>query len=79
MIWGIFFKNLIFFLKSIYYWLSFENISLTTPRLPALLKISAEKNTANRLRKDIKQLNIKLSQLQALLEEKEAQLGRLKW
>nr|XP_023924939.1 WD repeat-containing protein 91 homolog [Quercus suber] len=47
-------------------------------RLPALLKISAEKNTANRLRKDIKQLNIKLSQLQALLEEKEAQLGRLK-
>ncbi|XP_050253244.1 uncharacterized protein LOC126699456 isoform X2 [Quercus robur] len=47
-------------------------------RLPALLKISAAKNTANRLRKDIKQLNIKLSQLQALLEEKEAQLGRLK-
>ncbi|KAK7831150.1 wd repeat-containing protein 91, partial [Quercus suber] len=56
--------------------LRLSNISLTTPRLPALLKISAEKNTANRLRKDIKQLNIKLSQLQALLEEKEAQLGR---
>ncbi|KAF3967911.1 hypothetical protein CMV_008132 [Castanea mollissima] len=41
-------------------------------------KECAEKNTANRLRKDIKQLNIKLSQLQALLEEKEVQLGRLK-
>ena len=79
MLWGIFLKNFFFFFKSIYYWLRFENISLTTPCLPALLKISAEKNTANRLRKDIKQLNIKLSQLQALLEEKEAQLGRLKW
>ncbi|KAB1204938.1 hypothetical protein CJ030_MR7G015228 [Morella rubra] len=47
-------------------------------RLPALLKISSEKNTANRLKKDIKQLNVKLSQLQALLEEKEAQLCRLR-
>ncbi|XP_059458839.1 uncharacterized protein LOC132188411 [Corylus avellana] len=47
-------------------------------RLPALLKISSEKNTANRLKKDIKQLNLKLSQLQALLEEKEAQLCRLR-
>ncbi|KAG7981397.1 hypothetical protein I3843_05G231900 [Carya illinoinensis] len=47
-------------------------------RLPALLKISSEKNTANRLKKDIKQLNLKLSQLQALLEEKDAQLCRLR-
>ncbi|KAL6320674.1 hypothetical protein AAG906_008674 [Vitis piasezkii] len=43
-------------------------------RIPALLKICSEKNTVNRLKKDIKQLNLKLSQLQALLEEKEAQL-----
>ncbi|KAM6586715.1 hypothetical protein CsatA_009320 [Cannabis sativa] len=34
-----------------------------------------EKNTVNRLKKDIKQLNLKLSELQALLEEKEAQLS----
>ncbi|KAH9646745.1 WD repeat-containing protein 91-like protein [Citrus sinensis] len=46
--------------------------------LPALLKISSEKNTVKHLKKDIKQLNMKLSQLQALLEEKEAQLSRLK-
>ncbi|XP_057951144.1 uncharacterized protein LOC131145967 isoform X4 [Malania oleifera] len=45
-------------------------------RIPALLKISSEKNTINRLKKDIKQLNLKLSQLQALLEEKEAQICR---
>lgn len=47
-------------------------------RLPALLKISSEKTTVNRLKKDIKQLNAKLSQLQALLEEKEDQLSRLR-
>ncbi|KAJ7974109.1 WD repeat-containing protein 91-like [Quillaja saponaria] len=41
---------------------------------PALLKIGSEKNAANHLKRDIKQLNLKLSQLQALLEEKEAQL-----
>lgn len=45
-------------------------------RMPALLKISSEKSTVNRLKKDIKQLNLKLSELQALLEEKEAQLCR---
>ncbi|CAM8903411.1 unnamed protein product [Rhodiola kirilowii] len=45
-------------------------------RLPAILKISTEKNTVNRLKKDIKQLNLKLSQLQALLEEKEVQLSQ---
>ncbi|MBA0731518.1 hypothetical protein Golax_020549 [Gossypium laxum] len=44
-------------------------------RLPALLKISSEKNTISCLKKDNKRLNQKLLQLQALLEEKEAQLG----
>ncbi|XAR52267.1 hypothetical protein NMG60_11020235 [Bertholletia excelsa] len=47
-------------------------------RIPALLKISSEKNTVNRLKKDMRQLNLKLSELQALLEEKEAQLCRLR-
>lgn len=51
--------------------------SLTFPRIPALLKISSEKNTVSHLKKDVKQLNQKLSQLQALLEEKESQLHRL--
>lgn len=46
-------------------------------RIPALLKISSEKNTVSHLKKDVKQLNQKLSQLQALLEEKESQLHRL--
>ncbi|CAI9092342.1 OLC1v1027544C1 [Oldenlandia corymbosa var. corymbosa] len=50
------------------------SLSLTNIRLPALLKISSERNTVNRLKKDMKQLNLKLSELQALLEEKEAQL-----
>ncbi|XWS37918.1 hypothetical protein CRYUN_Cryun19dG0086300 [Craigia yunnanensis] len=53
-------------------------MSLTKPRLPALLKISSEKNTISRLNKDNKHLNLKLSQLQALLEEKEVQLGQSK-
>ncbi|XP_021764971.1 WD repeat-containing protein 91 homolog isoform X2 [Chenopodium quinoa] len=47
-------------------------------RIPALMKISTEKSTINRLRKDIKQLNLKLSQLQAVLEEREAQLHQLR-
>nr|XP_015878316.2 WD repeat-containing protein 91 homolog isoform X1 [Ziziphus jujuba var. spinosa] len=47
-------------------------------RIPALLKISSEKSTVSRLKKDIKQLNLKLSELQALLEEKEAQLCLLR-
>ncbi|KAI4332382.1 hypothetical protein L6164_017296 [Bauhinia variegata] len=38
------------------------------------LSISTESNSTNRLKREIKQLNLKLSQLQALLEEKEAQL-----
>ncbi|XP_022739069.1 WD repeat-containing protein 91 homolog isoform X1 [Durio zibethinus] len=47
-------------------------------RLPALLKISSEKNTISRLKRDNKHLSLKLSQLQALLEDKEAQLGQSK-
>nr|KJB52688.1 hypothetical protein B456_008G272400 [Gossypium raimondii] len=39
------------------------------------LKISSEKNTISCLKKDNKRLNQKLLQLQALLEEKDAQLG----
>lgn len=53
-------------------------MSLTKQRIPALLKISSEKSTVSRLKKDIKQLNLKLSELQALLEEKEAQLCLLR-
>ncbi|KAK6936745.1 WD40 repeat, partial [Dillenia turbinata] len=52
--------------------------SLTNPRIPTLLRISSEKNTVNRLRTDIKQLNLKLAQLQAMLEEKEAELCKLR-
>uniref|UniRef100_A0A9I9CQC0 WD repeat-containing protein 91 homolog n=1 Tax=Cucumis melo TaxID=3656 RepID=A0A9I9CQC0_CUCME len=48
------------------------------PRIPALLKLSSEKNTVNHLKRDIKQLNLKLAQLQALLEEKEAHLCNLR-
>ncbi|XWS50423.1 hypothetical protein CRYUN_Cryun12cG0086500 [Craigia yunnanensis] len=55
-----------------------QRMSLTKPRLPALLKISSEKNTISHLKKDNKHLNLMLSQLQALLEEKEAQLGQSK-
>ncbi|CAN6705828.1 unnamed protein product [Malus baccata var. baccata] len=51
---------------------------LTTPRMPALMKISSEKATVNRLKKDIKQLNLKLSKLRALLEEKDGQLCQLR-
>lgn len=47
-------------------------------RIPALLKLSSEKNTVNHLKGDIKQLNLKLAQLQALLEEKEAHLCHLR-
>ncbi|VFQ66084.1 unnamed protein product [Cuscuta campestris] len=50
------------------------NLSLVKLRIPALLKISSEYNAVNRLKGDIKQLNLKVSQLQALLEEKEVQL-----
>ncbi|XP_028798768.1 WD repeat-containing protein 91 homolog isoform X5 [Neltuma alba] len=47
-------------------------------RLPALLKISSDANSTNNLKRDIGQLNLKLSQLQALLEEKEEQLSQLR-
>ncbi|KAF5202452.1 Wd repeat-containing protein [Thalictrum thalictroides] len=40
--------------------------------------VCTEKNTVKRLKKDIKQLNLTLSQLQALLEEKEAQICHLR-
>lgn len=68
------------------YWLYFSsapsvyslNFSLAKLRIPALLKISSEQNTVNRLKGDIKQLNLKISQLQALLEEKEIQLRQAK-
>ncbi|KAE8662161.1 putative Disease resistance family protein / LRR family protein [Hibiscus syriacus] len=50
-------------------------MSSTKARLPALLKISSEKNAISNLKKDNKRLNQKLLQLQALLEEKEAKLG----
>ncbi|KAL3322425.1 hypothetical protein AABB24_039836 [Solanum stoloniferum] len=43
-------------------------------RIPALMKISSERNMVSRLKGDIKQLNFKLAQLQVLLEEKETQL-----
>ncbi|KAL9265687.1 WD repeat-containing protein [Drosera capensis] len=42
------------------------------------LSISSEKNTVSHLRRDIKQLNLKFSQLQALLEEREKLLQQLK-
>ncbi|XP_057463856.1 uncharacterized protein LOC130753708 [Actinidia eriantha] len=45
-------------------------------RIPALLKICSEKNTVKRLKKDNRQLNLKLSELQGLLEDKEAQFCR---
>ncbi|XP_078174057.1 uncharacterized protein LOC144567759 [Carex rostrata] len=47
-------------------------------RLPSLLKISTEKITVNLLKNDIKQLNNRLSELQALLEAKEAEISGLK-
>ncbi|KAF6988996.1 hypothetical protein CFC21_006395 [Triticum aestivum] len=48
------------------------------PRIPALLKISTEKNMIKCLKSDIKQLNNKLSELQALLEVKEVELSLLR-
>ncbi|KAL5989188.1 hypothetical protein ACLOJK_010078 [Asimina triloba] len=42
------------------------------------LEISTEKNTIKHLKKDIKQLNDKLLELQAILESKEAQLSQLR-
>ena len=47
---------------------------LAYPRTPALLKIGSERDTVNRLKQEIKQLSLKLSQAQTLLEETEAQI-----
>ncbi|KAL0304357.1 UNVERIFIED_CONTAM: WD repeat-containing protein 91 [Sesamum radiatum] len=47
---------------------------LTYSRTPALLKISSERDTVKHLKKEINQLNLKLSQVQTLLQEKEALL-----
>ncbi|CAA0812962.1 Unknown protein [Striga hermonthica] len=44
------------------------------PRTPALLKISSERDTVAHLKKEVKQLTHKLSQVQTSLEEKEALL-----
>ncbi|XP_063946505.1 uncharacterized protein LOC108214976 isoform X1 [Daucus carota subsp. sativus] len=44
-------------------------------RIPALLRISSERNTVKSLKNNIKHLNLKLSELQALLEEKETRLS----
>ncbi|TVU30402.1 hypothetical protein EJB05_22022 [Eragrostis curvula] len=44
----------------------------------ALLRISTEKNTIKSLKNDIKQLNGKLAELQALLEAKEAEISQLR-
>lgn len=54
------------------------SFSLAMSRIPALMKISSERNMVSRLKGDIKQLNFKLAQLQALLEEKEAQLHQFR-
>lgn len=53
---------------------NFLSMIFNGSRIPALLKISSEKDTISRLRSDIKQLNFKLTQLQTVLEEKDAQL-----
>lgn len=53
-------------------------LSLIPSRIPALLKISTEKNTVKHLKDGIKQLNNKLSELQALLEKKEAEILHLR-
>ncbi|XP_021909302.1 WD repeat-containing protein 91 homolog isoform X2 [Carica papaya] len=58
--------------------MNFFSVIFNNTRIPALLKISSDQNTVNRLKKDIKQLNLKLSQLQALLEEKEVQLRQIR-
>lgn len=61
--------------------LSFRNFLSGTfngTRIPALLKISTEKNMIKCLKSDIKQLNNKLSELQALLEVKEVELSLLR-
>ncbi|XP_047966695.1 WD repeat-containing protein 91 homolog isoform X2 [Salvia hispanica] len=53
---------------------NFLSEMLNGTRTPALLKIGSERDTVNRLKQEIKQLSLKLSQAQTLLEETEAQI-----
>ncbi|XP_078431742.1 uncharacterized protein LOC144703455 isoform X2 [Wolffia australiana] len=57
---------------------NFLSAILNGARIPGLLKISTEKNAVKHLKNDIKQMNTKLSQLQALLEEKDAELSLMR-
>jgi WD repeat-containing protein 91 len=68
-------SNYAYIIYSLFEYLS---IFLNLLRLPALLKISTEKITVKRLKNDIKQLNNRLSELQALLEAKKAEIFHLK-
>ncbi|KAG2537569.1 WD repeat-containing protein 91-like [Panicum virgatum] len=61
--------------------LSFRNFLsgiFNDTRIPALLRISTEKNTIKSLKNDIKQLNNKLAELQASLEAKEDEISQLR-
>ncbi|XP_057798590.1 uncharacterized protein LOC131014592 [Salvia miltiorrhiza] len=57
---------------------NFLSEMLNGTRTPALLKIGSERDTVNRLKQEIKQLSLKLSQVQTSLEENEAQLCLLR-
>lgn len=52
------------------------DFSLSYTRIPTLLKLSSERDSMDRLKKEIKQLNLKLSQVQTLLNEKDALLSQ---
>lgn len=61
--------------------LSFRNFLsgvFNDTRIPALMRISSEKNTIKSLKNDIKQLNNKLAELQASLEVKEDEISQLR-
>ncbi|KAJ1295220.1 hypothetical protein BS78_01G207600 [Paspalum vaginatum] len=61
--------------------LSFRNFLsgiFNDTRIPALMRISNEKNTIKSLKNDIKQLNNKLAELQASLEAKEDEISQLR-
>jgi len=68
---------LVKFTKYRYLFHNLYNLNIVS-RLPALLKVSSEMNATNILKRDIVQLNLKLSQLQGLLDEKEAQLRQFR-
>jgi septal ring factor EnvC (AmiA/AmiB activator) len=61
-----------------YCYLLLHCLSLTFPRIPALMRISSEKNTIKSLKNDIKQLNNKLAELQSSLEAKEDEISQLR-